>query len=613
MAEEIILKIGADTKGAEKDIKKVGDEADKTAKSTKDIGKAAKDSKKGFSILKVGVKALGTAFKAMGIGLIVAAFAALKEALERNQKVMNVVNTVMNTISGVFNAFVEVLVDTYNWITESSERFDGFRKVVGGLLQLAITPLIIAFQSIKLGILQAQLIWEKSWLGSGDTEKIANLENSILQTGEAIKQAAQDAVNAGKDIVNNFGEAITEVGDAYNKVADGVKNIDTKKIYESAKATAELGNQAKISEAKLKGLVEQYDREAELQRQIRDDVSKSFEERIAANEELGRVLDEQSEAMLKLADISIAAAAAELRLNKDNIDAQVAYQEALNERAAIEAQITGFRSEQLVNLVALEKEQAEIQKENAKKLLELQQENTLLLIDDAQKKAMVLLQIERDRELAEIEGLENSEALKAEIFKKYQILKRKQLETTAKIEQDNAIAALKGIQGTLSAAASLTEEGTQKYKNIKTAEALISTFLGVQQAYTSTVGIPIVGPFLAPVNAGLALMAGMAQVNKIKNTEVPKMNRGGIVGGYGSSTSDSVDAKLSKGEAVINARSARMFRGALSSMNVAGGGVAFAGESDGEVGGGVIKTYVLSDEMTSAQDRDSKIKRRSSI
>lgn len=613
MAEEIILKIGADTKGAEKDIKKVGDAAEETAKSTKDIGKAAKDSKKGFSILKVGVKALGTAFKAMGIGLLVAAFAALKEALERNQKVMNVVNTVMNTISGVFNAFVEVLVDTYNWITESSERFDGFRKVVGGLLQLAITPLIIAFQSIKLGILQAQLIWEKSWLGSGDTEKIARLENSILETGEAIKQAAQDAVDAGKDIVNNFGEAISEVGDAYNKVADGVKNIDTKKIYESAKATAELGNQARISEAKLKGLVEQYDREAELQRQIRDDETKSFEERIAANEELGRILDEQSLSMLQLADISIAAAKAELDLNKDNIDAQVAYQEALNERAAIEAQITGFRSEQLVNLVALEKELAAVQKENAEALLELQQENTLLEIEDANEKARVLLEIEKERELAEIEGLENSESLKHEIIKKYETLNRKQKKTTAQIERENQMEALEGIKNTLGHAASLTTEGTKKWKTIKTAEALISTFLGAQKAYTSTSGIPIVGPFLAPINAALAIASGLKQVQQIKSTKIPEMNRGGIVGGYGSSTSDSVDARLSKGEAVINARSAQMFRGALSSMNVAGGGVAFAGESDGEVGGGVIKTYVLSDEMTSAQDRDSKIKRRSSI
>ena len=91
------------------------------------------------------------------------------------------------------------------------------------------------------------------------------------------------------------------------------------------------------------------------------------------------------------------------------------------------------------------------------------------------------------------------------------------------------------------------------------------------------------------------------------------MNRGGIVGGYGSGTSDSVNAKLSKGEAVINARSASMFRGALSSMNLAGGGVGFAGEDEDSSGGGVIKAFVLSDEMTSKQARTEKINRRTSI
>ena len=47
---------------------------------------------------------------------------ALKEALERNQKVMNTVNSVMSAVSTTFNQVVDVLVDTYNWVTKSSER-----------------------------------------------------------------------------------------------------------------------------------------------------------------------------------------------------------------------------------------------------------------------------------------------------------------------------------------------------------------------------------------------------------------------------------------------------------------------------------------------------------
>lgn len=51
---------------------------------------------------------------------------------------------------------------------------------------------------------------------------------------------------------------------------------------------------------------------------------------------------------------------------------------------------------------------------------------------------------------------------------------------------------------------------------------------------------------------------------------------GGYVQGPGTGTSDSIPARLSNGESVINARSTAMFRPLLSYLNVAGGGVAFA-------------------------------------
>ena len=53
--------------------------------------------------------------------------------------------------------------------------------------------------------------------------------------------------------------------------------------------------------------------------------------------------------MKENAAIAVASAKAELDKNKENIQLQKAYAEALNEQAAIEAQITGFRSEQQTN------------------------------------------------------------------------------------------------------------------------------------------------------------------------------------------------------------------------------------------------------------------------
>lgn len=65
------------------------------------------------------------------------------------------------------------------------------------------------------------------------------------------------------------------------------------------------------------------------------------------------------------AALAVQRAKVELDKNKDNIELQKAYQEALNEQAGIEAQITGFRSEQQTNTNSLLREQKELQNELA--------------------------------------------------------------------------------------------------------------------------------------------------------------------------------------------------------------------------------------------------------
>lgn len=85
---------------------------------------------------------------------------------------------------------------------------------------------------------------------------------------------------------------------------------------------------------------------------------------------------------------------------------------------------------------------------------------------------------------------------------------------------------------------------------------------------------------------------------------------GGIVNGPGTGTSDSIAARLSNGESVINARSTAQFGGLLSLINEAGGGKSFAG---GGIAGSaslqtpIIKTYVVASEMSSQQEADFRI------
>ena len=89
------------------------------------------------------------------------------------------------------------------------------------------------------------------------------------------------------------------------------------------------------------------------------------------------------------------------------------------------------------------------------------------------------------------------------------------------------IQAAEATAATLNNVAQLLGESTVSGKAAAVASATISTFLSAQKAYESTVGIPIVGPFLAPINAALAIASGLKSIKSILSVQVP--------GGGGSS------------------------------------------------------------------------------
>ena len=308
------------------------------------------------------IKGMGMALKAAGIGLVVALFVALKEAVERNQRAMDLMETVMATVSTTFNQVVTVLTDVVKWVTESSDRFDGLGKVLSGIVTLALTPLKASFYGLKLGVEQVMLAWEDSFLGGGDEGKIAELRASIVGTKADLLEIGEAAKNAGKDIGNNIGDAISEVGAIYEKAAEGVSKISIKANYEQAEATVAATKAAKFAEAEFAKLNAEKLKEAELFRQIRDDETKTFAERIQANKDLKKSLEEQQK--LQSDQIQKQITAAELAVQQNgNDENKLALMEAQNAQLELEETITGQLSEQKTNQVGLEKELLETQKE----------------------------------------------------------------------------------------------------------------------------------------------------------------------------------------------------------------------------------------------------------
>ena len=377
MAEEKLnLQITIDTEAGSKNV-------DNLNNKTKESVKSAKEGQGAFSSLGNTIKSLGV------ISVIAGAFNFFKETLSKNQKVADSVAAVFNTIATIANKLIDIFIDVTTSVGKNTNGFDALGKVMTGLLTLAITPLKLAFGGIKLFIQQAQLAWEGSFFGGGDTEKIKELTKGIEETKTFLGQTADSAVEAGKKIYNNFGAAAASVVDVVSGVVDKASKINVKAIYDQSKATLALQNNAKLAAAELQGLVEKYDRQAETLRQVRDDEFKSIDDRIAANNKLGGVLDEQEKAMKKLAATKVAAAAAELAQNKTSIDLQVALKQAINEQAGIEAQVAGLRSEFLVNQTGLAKEKlaldASIAASNNKITLDERKANAELIKDEVLK------------------------------------------------------------------------------------------------------------------------------------------------------------------------------------------------------------------------------------
>ena len=488
------MEVKSNVGSVSKDMDKLADNTERAANEQSALNKSTGIGAVGFKRLRSMVVAFGTALKALGIGLLVGAFVALQEALGRNQKVMNAVNTVMTTVSTTFNQVANVLVDVYNWVTKSSDRFDGLTKVISGLMTIALTPLKLSFYAIKLGVEGAMLAWEDSFLGGGDEGKIAALRVSMAETANDIKEVGLAAIDAGKDIGNNIGDAIGEIGAIGEMAIDGISKISIKSNYELAKATTAAQNSSKLAEAQIQGLIEKNDLLSETQRQIRDDETKTFAERIAANKELGDILDKQEVEMLKLADTRVASAKLELDANKDNIDLQVAYQQALNDRAGVEAQVAGFRSEQMTNEVALNKELLESQNEiRAEGLSGLQRE-----LEELRSA------YELKKEMARKSGMDTT-AIEKEFNKQKSLL-----------IQENVNSQLEAFSGLAGALSSLAGEN----KALAIASATIDTYVGATKAFAQegTLGF---------ISGAAIIAAGLNNVRTIMQTDVPGGGGGG--------------------------------------------------------------------------------------
>ena len=508
-------------------------EIDSNIKSvTKDVEKLDKATDKasgGFKKMGTAVKGIGTALKAAGIGLVVALLAKLGEVFSKNQKVLDTFNTAMTALSIAFN-------DLFSFIDNNIGTITGYFKE---LFENPKEKIIELGKAITEGLYN-RFIELLDVFGLVGKSLIQLIKGDFSEALETIKQA-------GKETVDVF----TGVDESFEKVSETITTY-TKKTLDQAKAITATTKAAELAAVEFAKLNAQYLKDAEIQRQIRDDETKTFEERIEANKELDKILAEQQKAQKAQIQLQINAAQAQYNINasQENLIALEQEKVAMLE---LEETITGQLSEQKTNQVSLEKE-----------LLETQNE----------LRAEGLTGIER-----ELEELETAYKLKLDMARKsgvdiaaiteqYEKQKEQVVQSGVNAQLDS-YSALTGALGKLAG----------ENKQFAIAQAIMDTYAAANSVLNddSYVGT---ARFIA---AAAAIATGLANVQSIMNTQVP----GG--GGGGGSAPNVASAQPAP----------QMMSGSFELSNTA------APEP--------MQAYVVSDDITNNQDKLAAIRRRATI
>ena len=179
------------------------------------------------------------------------------------------------------------------------------------------------------------------------------------------------------------------------------------------------------------------------------------------------------------------------------------------------------------------KDTVDLEKARKKELQDLEDKQAKDLFDGTEK--LVILRAGSLSKTKEFQEQEKAGLVGVgEVRKRLSDAEQKIADDKKKNQED----ALTATANTLGQISELFGKQTKAGKVAAIAEATIQTFLSAQKAYSSTVGIPIVGPVLAPINAGLAIAAGFKNIKAIASVKVPNDGGGGNVpsgGGGGGS------------------------------------------------------------------------------
>jgi hypothetical protein len=577
MADEINFKVNADTKGAEKSL-------DKLEKNAKGLGGIFNKAGGGVKSFGKTLSAIGNTVKTgLGLGLLLGILDSLKNIFSENQQVVDLMNQTMVVMQGAVNGLIEVLKPLFTWLGKAFkdpqkwwddlvQSFkDGASWIKTNMIDQVLNKFTEWANSAKIAVLELRKAWNEF---TGDTEEAEKIGKDI------------DALNKQNiELAKQNADKMAEIKRVANVVKDSVVGAittiakATKKAFDNKDVLANAEANIQRLQTLYQGIVEKYDLMSEKQRQIRDDENKTIEDRIAANLELQKVLDEGSQKEKENINARIGIIQMQQNIlgkNKERTNEILALQQELT---GVDAKYAGLRSESLTNEVSLQKEVLDMQKAmNESKANQLEITNASILADKqaavdkagliknefdqfkAVKDAEAELRKEEIRQLDELNAKRQADfdtqlsqlnkgtaayndALIAKTEAQVQYDADRKVKTTefetwsaqkdkeaADMKIANQEAIVGAVSGALSSLTQLVGESTAMGKSMMIAQAIIDTYAGATKALAQ-------GGVLGYIGAAAVIATGIANIKKMTETDIPGASDSGSAPSMGPSVS----------------------------------------------------------------------------
>jgi chromosome segregation ATPase len=570
--ETVGINLVADTKSlrgqlreATMELVKLQNTAGASAQEIANAAKRAADLKDRIGDAKATIEAFDpdAKFKAFGQSIqgVAGAFAATQGALalvgvesaEVEKQLLKVqgalalsegLNTVLASIDGFKNLGLVIKTNVLSaFASMKAAAISAFTTMRGALIATGVGAFAVAlglivsnFDAIKEAVLKAiPGLANVGKIFTGLVEKVTDFVGITNQADRALEKFTKTSERRKEALESDLKvmEASGASEKALSEKRKEIVNTDLNVLRQKLKTNGELSKEEMKKFRELKTDLVVID--TKYNKSVTDENKKRNEEIAKQNKEA--------------ADKELAAAKKRLEdLRKGAEDARAEYEK---NQARINSEDENIANRNAEKFLTDQEKEIELEQAKYDKLYEerLKFGGDLEGVEEARQEALLKIQEKYDQQ-----ALEDLSTTSEEIVQNTRATQqmqtedsKKNAEARKKIAQEEAkakVAAAQATADTLANLSNLLGTETAAGKAAAVASATISAILSAQKAYESTIGIPFVGPVLAPINAGLALASGYKSIQNILAVQVPGQSGGGSAPSLGSAPSAGAGAPI---------------------------------------------------------------------